>query len=92
MDYVHGLRVNCMVRGGEARTRESWTRVRPRVRVEQRVQVGGRVGRRGQQDQDWSEESGPRGHRAEGAVTLTEVPGVGGGIFLSSLWDPLTLG
>ena len=67
------------------RPREAWTRVRPRVRVEQRVQVGGRVGRLGQQDQDWSEESGPRGHRAEGAVTLTEVPGVGGGTFLYSL-------
>ena len=52
MDYVHGLRVNCMVRGGEARTRESWTRVRPRVRVEQKVQVGGLVDRLGQQDED----------------------------------------
>ena len=52
MDYVHGLRVNCMVRGGEARTRESWTRVRPRVRVEQKVQVGGQAGRLGQQGQD----------------------------------------
>ena len=45
MDYVHGLRVNCMVR-------ESWTRVRPRVRVGQRVQVGGLVGRLGQHDGD----------------------------------------
>ena len=52
MDYVHGLRVNCRVRGGEAKTREAWTRIRPRVRVEQKVQVGRLVGRLGQQDQD----------------------------------------
>ena len=31
---------------------EVCTRVRPRVRVEQRVQVGGLVGRLGQQDRD----------------------------------------
>ena len=30
MDYVHGLRVKCRVRGGEARATEAWTRVRPR--------------------------------------------------------------
>ena len=99
MDCSDGLRVNCKVRGGEPSviiSSKGPERPAPGsdlgVRVEQRVQVGGRVGRLGQQDQDWSEESGPRGHRAEGAVTLTEVPGVGGGIFLSSLWDPLTLG
>ena len=56
MDYGGGLRVNCRFRRGEPstiiRTREAWTRVRPRVRVEQRVQAGGLLGRFGQQGQD----------------------------------------
>ena len=56
MDYGDGLRVNCRVRRGEPstiiRTREAWTTVRPRVKVEQRVQAGGLVGRLGQQGQD----------------------------------------
>ena len=90
MDYGDGLRVNCRVRhGGQStiiRTREAWTRVRPRVRVEQKVQVGGRAGRLGQQGQDYIEERRPRGHRTEGAVTLAEVLGVGEGD-ISSLPD-----
>ena len=56
MDYGDGLRVNCRVRGGEpSAIISSESPGRPgsgsdlRVRVEQRVQVGGLVGRIGQQ-------------------------------------------
>ena len=59
MDCSDGLRVNCRVRGGEPSaliSSKSSGRPAPGsdlgVRVEQRVQVGGRVGRLGQQDQD----------------------------------------
>ena len=56
MDYGDGLRVNCRVRGGEPSAIISSKGLgRPGlgsdlgVRVEQRVQVGGLVGRLGQQ-------------------------------------------
>ena len=53
--------------------------------MERRVQVGGLVGRLGQQGQDYSEERRPRGQGTEGAVTLAEVLGVGEGTFLPFL-------
>ena len=59
MDYSDGLRVNCRVRGGERSAIISskgsgrpGPGSDPGVRVEQRVQSGGLVGRLGQQDQD----------------------------------------
>ena len=93
MDCSDGLRVNCRVRGGEPSAlilSKGPGRPGPGsdlgVRVEQRVQVGGLVGRLGQQGQDYIEERRPRGHRTEGAVTLAEVLGVGEGD-ISSLPD-----
>ena len=93
MDCSDGLRVNCKVRGGEPSviiSSKGPERPAPGsdlgVRVEQKVQVGGLVGRLGQQGQDYIEERRPRGHRTEGAVTLAEVLGVGEGD-ISSLPD-----
>ena len=66
MDYGDGLRVNCRVSGEEPSAIISSKGPRrpapgsdPGVRVEQWVQVGGLVGRLGQQDQEQSEESRP---------------------------------
>ena len=59
MDCSDGLRVNCRVRDGEPSAiilskgaGRPAPGSDPGVRVEQRVQVGGRIGRLGQQDRD----------------------------------------
>ena len=72
MDYGDGLRVNCRVRGGEPSTIISSKgpgRPAPRsdrVRVEQRVQVGGLVGRLGQQARTRVRRVGPKDTELKG--------------------------
>ena len=73
MDCSDGLRVNCRVRGGEPRAIISSKGLgRPGlgsdlgVRVEQRVQVGGLVGRLGQQARTRVRRVGPKDTELKG--------------------------